>query len=383
MSRIACIEAWPANAPLEATYLMATGTVPGISRTVVRVTTDDGVVGLGESAATGDADELLGELGDTFVGREADVVREELGRAPLPRPEHRTDGRVVIRRPETGVEIALWDIAAREAGVPLRELFGETCRTTVAFSEYFAYRVGGEETPADVASYCARMAEEHGSEVFEGKVAVSPLEQDLRMVREVRAAIGEEHGLRLDANMGWAPETARRALELLEPYDIANLEEPVASFEDMAQLRRTTAIPFSAHTPDVAEAARRGAPDTLVVGLGPLGGIAGARRFIAECEDARVGFWFYSGDFGIATAAYLQIAAATPYVDAPSQSLLRWTRDDVVAGGPFSPEAGVVEIPDGPGLGVELDEVALRRCVERYAREGAYDFYTGGPVPRY
>ena len=44
---------------------------------------------------------------------------------------------------------------------------------------------------------------------------------------------------------------------------------------------------------------------------------------------------------------------------------------------------GVVEVPTGPGLGVELDEVALRRCVDRYAREGAYDFYTGGPVPRY
>ena len=52
-------------------------------------------------------------------------------------------------------------------------------------------------------------------------------------------------------------------------------------------------------------------------------------------------------------------------------------------GGPFSPEDGVVAVPTGPGLGVELDEVALRRCVERYERDGAYDFYTGGPVPRY
>ena len=183
--------------------------------------------------------------------------------------------------------------------------------------------------------------------------------------------------------MGWAPATARRALELLEPFGIANLEEPVASFADMSDLRGSTTIPFSAHTPDVAEAARHGAPDTLVVGLGPFGGIGGARRFIGACEEAGVGFWFYSGDFGIATAAYLQIAAATPYVDAPSQSLLRWTTDDVIVGGPFSPEGGVVQVPDGPGLGVELDENALRRCVERYAREGAYDFYTGGPVPRY
>jgi glucarate dehydratase len=383
MSRIARIEAWPANAPLEAPYLMSTGTVPGISRTIVRVTTEDGVVGLGESASTSDAAELLGEYGQSFVGRETDVVRDELAQGPLPTPVHRADGQVVIERPETGVEIALWDIAAREAGVPLHELLGDTCRSTVAFSEYFACRPGREDAPADIAAFCARMAEEHGSSVFEGKVAVWPVEQDVHMVKEIRAAIGSDCELRLDANMGWAPATARRALELLEPFGIANVEEPVASFADMCDLRSATTIPFSAHTPDVAEAARLGAPDTLVVGLGPFGGIGGARRFIGACEEAGVGFWFYSGDFGIATAAYLQIAAATPYVAAPSQSLLRWTTDDVIVGGPFSPEGGVVQVPDGPGLGVELDESALRRCVERYAREGAYDFYTGGPVPRY
>src|SRR5262249_37914210 len=252
MSRIARIEAWPANVPLEATYLMATGTVPGISRTIVRVTTEDGVVGLGESASTDDAGELLGGLGSTFVGRETDVVRDDLSRAPLVAPEHRRDGQVVIDRPETGVEIALWDIAAREADVPLHELFGEKCRSSVAFSEYFAYRIGREESPVDIARYCALLVEEHGSPVFEGKGAVTPLEQDVRMVSEIRSAIGAERELRLDANVGWKPETARRALELLEPFDIANIEEPVASFTDMAELRRATTTPFSAHTPDVA-----------------------------------------------------------------------------------------------------------------------------------
>ena len=383
MSRIARIEAWPANAPLEAAYLMATGTVPGISRTIVRVTTEDGVVGLGESAAPADAEALLGELGDRFVGHETEALRTRLSEASLATPEHRDDGQVMIHTPETGVEIALWDIAAREAGVPLHVLLGDQCRSTVAFSEYFAYRPGREESPADVAAYCARMAEEHQASVFEGKVAVSPLEQDVRMVAEIRAAVGMDCELRLDANMGWTPETARRALELLEPFAIANVEEPVASFAEMAELRSRTTTPFSAHTPDVDAAARLGAPDTIVVGLGPFGGIGGTRRLIAACEKAGVGFWFYSGDFGIATAAYLHVAAATPYVAAPSQSLLRWTTDDVIEGGPFSPEAGVVDVPSGPGLGVELDEVALRRCVDRYAREGAYDFYTGGPVPRY
>jgi glucarate dehydratase len=383
MGLIARLDAWPVNVPLEATYLMASGVVPGISRTVVRVTTEDGVVGLGESASPADAAALLGDLEQDLVGRDAEDVLADLGRLePLP-PEHRADARVLVRNPLAGVEIALWDVAAREAGVALYDLLGGACRRQVQFSEYFAYRPGREETPADVAAYCARMVEEHDSPVFEGKVAVHPAEQDVELVRELRAAIGPERELRLDANMGWRLETAKRTLALLEPFGIANVEEPVGSFPEMAELRRTTSIPFSAHTPDVELAGRLGVPDTIVIGLGFCGGIAGTRRLIAACEAAGVGFWFYSGDLGIATAAYLHVAAATAYLDAPSQSLLRWTQDDVIAGGPFSPEGGVVDVPVGPGLGVELDERALRRCAERYARDGEYEFYTAPSVPRF
>lgn len=383
VSRIARVEAWPVDVPLVAPYLMAPGTVPGISRAVIRVTTDDGVVGLGESAWPSDADTLRGELGQRLVGRDSAAVLAELGARERPSVTHRSDSRVLIRNALAGVEIALWDVAAREAGIPVHELLGGACRTRIAFSEYFAYREGLEETPTAVASYCARMAEDHGSPVFEGKVGVRSLEDDLALAREVRAAIGPDRELRLDANMGWALDTAREALAHLEPYAVANVEEPVGSFAEMAELRRETEIPFSSHIPDVELAAELGAPDALVVGLGFCGGIAGTRRLIADCERAGIGFWFYSGDLGITTAAYLHVAASTPYLERASQSLLRWTTEDVVVGGPFSPEDGYVAVPNGPGLGVELDEKALARCVERYSEEGEYDFYAGGPLPRY
>ena len=182
--------------------------------------------------------------------------------------------------------------------------------------------------------------------------------------------------------MGWRLETAQRALSLLEPFDIANVEEPVGSFAELAELRRSTAIPFSSHTPDVGLAAELGVPDTIVLGLGFCGGIAGTRRFIAACEEAGVGFWFYSGDLGIATAAYLHVAAATPYLDRPSQSLLRWTTDDVIAGGPFSPERGVVDVPTGrarrrAGRGGARP---LRRALRAGRR---VRLLHGGPLPRF
>jgi glucarate dehydratase len=383
VSGIARVEAWPVNVPLEAPYEMAPGYVAGIHRTVVRVTTQDGVVGLGEAAAPEDAKALRGEAGHRLVGRDTAEVLAALARFERPAADHRRDGKVLVENPLAGVEIALHDIAAREAGVPLYELLGGACRTEVPFSEYFAYRAERERSPAHVAAYCARMVEEHDSPVFEGKVAVRPVEEDVRLVEEIRAALGPDRALRLDANMGWRLETARRALSLLEPFGVANVEEPVGSFAEMAELRRSTSIPFSAHTPDPELAAELGAPDTLVIGLGFCGGIAGTRRFVAECEEAGVGFWFYSGDLGIATAAYLHIAAATQFLEQPSQSLLRWTTEDVIVGGPFSPECGVVPVPSGPGLGVELDEEALARGVERFAREGPFDFYSGPSLPRF
>jgi glucarate dehydratase len=383
VGRIARLEAWPVNVPLEAPYEMAPGIVAGIHRTVVRVTTSDGIAGLGEAPSPEDAAALCGELGQRLLGRDCSELLAELGRVGRPPAEHRSDGKVLIRNALAGVEIALWDIKARDAGVPLHRLLGDRCRTAVAFTEYFAYRDGLEQSPAEVAGYCARMIQEHDSPSFEGKIAVRPVDEDIRLVHEVRAAIGPARMLRLDANMGWRLETARQAFALLEPFDVANVEEPVGSFAEMAELRRTTAIPLSAHTPDLALASELRVPDALVIGLGFCGGIAGTRRFIAQCQDAGVAFWFYSGDLGIATAAYLHVAAATPYLDRPSQSLLRWTTGDVIVGGPFSPEGGVVAVPTGSGLGVELDEDALARGVERFAREGAYDFYSGPPLPRF
>ncbi len=377
MSVVAGVEAWPVNVPLEAPYLMAPGVYPGMSRTVVRVTTADGVVGLGETPAAEDADLLLAM---ELAGRGCGELRLELGRS---RPSPARDGATVVTRdPLVGIEMALWDIAAREAGLPLCELLGDVVRSEIPFSEYFAPRPGREETPTAIARYCARMVEEHDSPAFEGKVAVQSPGEDIETVRLVREAIGRDRELRLDANMGWSLATASRMVTELEPYGIANLEEPVASSDDLVELRRRCAIPFSSHTTDPGAAAARGVPDTIVAGISACGGIAGTLRFVDLCRSLGVGFWFYSGDLGIATAAELHMAAVLPTLERRSQSLLRWTADDVTEQGVRTPTRGVLSVPDGPGLGVTLDERALARCVERYAREGPYDLYTV-PLPRW
>jgi len=386
--RIAHIEAWPVNVPLDAPYLFAPGTYWGMSRTVLRVTTADGIRGLGETPSPHDAAPLAGGLGASVVGRAVSELRDELGRDAGRTRTAQRGARADRARALAGVEMALWDIEARAGGVPLHDLLGGAVREAVAFTEYFAYRIPGpsargEATPVEVAGHCAAMIEAHGSPSFEGKMAVRPLEEELRMVREVRSAIGPDRVLRLDANMGWRAGTARRAVAELEPLGIANLEEPTASLEEAAALRRATAIPFSTHEVDVRRATSLGAADTFVLNVAACGGIAGTRRFIADCERAGAGFWFYGGDLGIATACALHLAAATPAIDLPSQALLRWYTDDVITRGPFVPEQGYVAVPAGPGLGVELDERAVARGVARFACEGEYDLYQGPALPRY
>lgn len=376
------------NVPLDAPYEFAPGVYWGMSRTILRVTTSDGVVGLGETPSPYDAALLAGELGDRLAGRGVVELRAELGRSSLRVRTARRGDEVDARRALVGVELALWDIEARGAGVPLYELLGGACRTEIQVSEYFAFRLPGpsapgEATAEDVAELCARMVAEHDSPVFEGKVATRPVDEEVELVALVREAIGPRRELRLDANMGWRLATARDALERMGESDVTNVEEPVATYEEMAALRRTCPILFSTHDTDLSRAIELGVPDTFVLDAAACGGIAGTLQFVGACKEAGKGFWFYSGHLGPATAAHLHLAAALPWLERPSQSLLRWTSDDVIVGGPFSPERGVVPVPTGPGLGVELDEAALARGVERFAREGEYDLYFGPPLPRY
>ena len=165
------------------------------------------------------------------------------------------------------------------------------------------------------------------------------------MLREVRAAIGPERGLQVDANMAWTPETARATLRELGEIGVESVEEPVAGLAAMAELSHSTHIPTSAHSSDIPTAAALGAPAALVLGIAGCGGIGPTLRFAAACARAGVEFRFYSGDLGVATAAQLHVAAVLESVTGPHQTLLRWYHDDVITDGPLRPHRGRVPVP--------------------------------------
>ena len=377
--KITAIRATPVNLPLEAPYIWALGEHPGFSKTIVEVETDEGLTGLGEAPSHADATVIDG-LAEGLIGTDAlDIAGAEARCLPEVRTSVNTDDAGVVRA-FGGIEVALWDLRGKLWDVPVFTLLGGAVRREIPFTEYFAYRgtkdgKGGETSPEAVADYCLSMREAHGSTFFEGKVAFEDPALSVAVVRTLRERLGPNAMIRLDSNMAYTLATAIRIAREIEPLDIRNWEEPVGSFEEMAKLRRHTSIPFSAHLPDLRLAASLGAPDTLVVNIAALGGIGRTLRFVGAAEQMGIDFWFYSGDSGIMTAAYLHMAAALHHIREPSQSIFGWQVLDVIEGGPFRQKNNTVPVPDGPGLGVTLDRDRLAYAHRLFVDDGPLSYY--------
>lgn len=373
--KIRALRATPVNIPFVAPYRFSYGSIASLTKTIVEVETEDGVVGLGECADGDRAADVLAVAGKV-IGQDIRAITPmrtllELGMGYTPW------GNVLAAlRVFAGIEMACWDARGKTEGAPLHLLLGGAVRDRIPLTEYFSYRLPGpthpgESTPLEVARNCAAMIERHGSTIFEGKVATVAMEEEVTLLREIRAAIGERE-LRLDANGGYTVPTAREAIRRFAPFGPTWFEEPVESYEEMAALRPHTSISFSAHRVDLPRAVQLGAPDCIVTNVNELGGIAGAQAFIRACEAMGVGFRFHSGETGVGSAAYLHLSAALEPVRDASQTLFRWYADDVIEGGPHRLEGGFTPVPQGPGLGVSLDPVAFRRCHQRYRDEGAF-----------
>jgi glucarate dehydratase len=371
VSTIASVTATPINVPMVAPYRFSFGTLASFTTTIVEVVDSDGVVGIGETPH-GDLAAAVEGLGARIVGLDVDALNECERRCVSPSGFSLWDDSAADRRAFGGIEIALWDLRARRADRPLVDLLGGRLRDTVAFTEYFAFRVGREETPADVIRYCEQIASEFDPPSFEGKLGVLDLEAEMAMIADLVRALGPGRVLRLDANGAYTVPTARRVMRLMEDLGIGWLEDPCRTLDETARLRADgPAVSFSTHEPDLARAARTGVPDGICIDASEMGGLRRTQDFLRACAALGVGFWCYSGDAGIMTAAYLHLTAAEPSMIRPHQSLFRFTADVVIEQGHYAPKGGVLEVSAQPGLGVTLDRVALQRMNERYRTEGA------------
>lgn len=384
--KITAIKCTYVNVPFDAPFWWTAGLYPGASKAIIEVETDAGIVGLGEAPWWHFGEIIEREVAPRLIGADPlDLADCEARCVPAAQITANT-GETASMVAFGAVEVALWDIKGKAFEQPLYRLLGGAVRKRIPFTEYFSFRpqhqgAGGEMSPEAIADYCLRMREEHGSTFFEGKLILGDPELEIETVRRLREALGRKDMIRLDSNMQWSLATALWVLREIEPYNIRNYEDPVATFEEMAELRRHSIIPFSTHVPDLRRALALGAPDTFVCNLAALGGIAKAVKFVAACETMGKGFWCYSNDLGIMTAAYLHLVAATPWITEPSQSLFRWQVGDVIEDGPFRQTNNVIAVPEGPGLGVTLDRKALAKWAEHFEREGPMDHFHDPKTP--
>ena len=364
--KITCIETLPVAVPLRHAMNIASGAVAAGNHVVVRVHTDEGLVGLGEASpvASTDADtqrSIVGVIADRLAPRLLGRDPRELG--PLVREmERAVPGHHCAK---AGIDLALHDLAGKILGVPVFQLLGGRCRKRLGTLEADLWI----DTPQAMAE-AAREAAARGVTAFEIKIGTDP-RLDVERVRAVREAAGPAARLRVDCNEGYDAGTALQPLRAMERYTLDYIEQPVPRWDLRGMARLAAAL----DTPVCADQAAYTAQDVfnlLALAAADLvcikvarSGLLRASQVHAICEAAGVRCTLGSMlPLGIGAAAIHHFAMSAAGVDVALSgvygSALDYFCDDIVAE-VLRDETGAIALGDAPGLGVVLDEERLRR----------------------
>jgi L-alanine-DL-glutamate epimerase-like enolase superfamily enzyme len=367
--KITRIETIPIRVPLKKEFAIRSGR--GGAHTVspfllVRIHTDEGIVGLGEASCT---PRWSGE--DQVTG--AHLIRTYL--EPLLVGENPVDVAQLTQKfrlafagnyfTKAAVEMALWDIAGKAAGKPVYELLGGKVREFIPTK----WSVSGVEPPQ--ATEIARWAVAQGFGAMKVKVGTDP-DRDVARVHAVRAAIGGTIKLGVDANGGWPADAAVSIIERLYEFGIYFVEQPVPP-EDVVHLvevKQAIRVPVVADESvytlqDAKTLARLGAADVFSIYVGKAGGIGEARK-IAEFAQA-VGLKCTVGsnlELGVGSAAMVHLAIATRGITAeefPCDIIGPFFYQDDIVRQALPIKPGEARPNAVPGLGVELDEDKVER----------------------
>jgi L-alanine-DL-glutamate epimerase-like enolase superfamily enzyme len=325
--------------------------------TLVEVETDDGRVGLGEAfrLAPGAMKALiLDELRPLLVGQDESAIAALTATMRRSTFRYGRKGLAVIAI--SAVEVALWDLLGKRAGLPLVDLLGGSCRNSLpAYASLPRYA-----TPLAAAQAAAGY-------VAAGYGGVKLHQSDPGYAAEVRAAIGPDIALMFDASGAWTPRDALDAAREMARCDVLWLEEPVARMDDYAGLAWVAArspiriaggeneytvegfaAPIAAHAFDLVQ------PDII-----KCGGIAETRKILALAEAHNIEMALHAFCHGPGLLATAQLSLAVPDI--------AWLEVNPVAleheflDRPIRIVRGQALLPDGAGLGVTLDADAVKR----------------------
>ena len=366
--RIKSVRATPVGVPITRTAAFSKRKITHVSNTIVEVETDAGVVGIGETRGEWSARFVNEAFAPAVVGIPVADRRAVRDACLPPQPfDYGYPERLCELNAFAGIELALWDIAGKEAGLPLYRLLGGAVRERAPFVAY-AYAVDPDEgrpaaeIPRIMADIAGRSVAESGATMFEFKVGLHPIETEIAVVRAVRDAVGPDVALAVDANMGFGIEAARRFLAETGEVRLANVEEPVAGLAETARLRAEFGVPVSTHCFDLDAVACHPGIDSVVSDIQLHGGVQGVIDFMGRVAALGRRHWLRARwELGVSWAAMCHLGLARPELDRPSQALIAWVADDLVLGEPWLVRDGGVRPLKTPGLGVELDRAALER----------------------
>lgn len=363
--RLASVEVIPYALPFREPYVTAHGTLTRRVMVLLRLRDADGVVGLGEAvplSLRGGADlvqvvrelEALGELRQIDEGSVAAAAGGLSAPARCAALTALLDlrSRAAERTPTTSSSRLLPD-SGRKSELGEEDARAIVCNATLVAGAPEAVAEGAQRWAAD------------GFSTF--KLKLGAAQDDVAQVRAVREAVGSAARIRVDPNAAWDLETARRRLDELEPLGIELVEQPVRSLEEMAELSVETPIPLAADESvasraDAERAAALGACEFTGVKLSKVGGPEEAVA-IADLLPTYVTSAL-DGPVGIAAAA--QVVQTLEETDRPERLELahglatQRLFASTIAAVECELRGDQLHLPPGPGLGVEIDEDALR-----------------------
>ena len=360
--KITNIEAIPVSIPFTQSGQMADFIVgkpwTELGHLLVKVETDEGITGYGDAfgfnvihATKTAIDTLIAPMAIGHNPSQIGPLMDELSK------KTHVFGRYGITTfALSGLDIALWDIAGKVAGVPLFKLLGGSSRSEVpAYASLLKY-----QDP----TVCARLAEEA---IGHGYQSIKLHENTVEPVAAVRSVGGQDLSIMLDVNCSWTPYEATRMAEALVPYNLHWLEEPLwppENFEALAQLRAVTGIPVASGENACTawqfdQMLNSDAVDFAQPSVTKVGGLTEMQKIAHLADISNVRIQPHSPYFGPGFLATLHFIASTQDIDSIERFYVDLEAN--MYGNALEPIKGSIRVPHEPGLGIDPDRGFIKK----------------------
>ncbi|WP_345243958.1 dipeptide epimerase [Nibrella saemangeumensis] len=358
--RITHIDLYRYDIPLKAPIAISLGIIDHARNLLIRIHTDEGLIGWGEGSPFW---MIVGETQASGLAAAQDMARLLLGRNPLD-----IEGcleallRYLPGHPTTrsAFDMALYDLAAKAANMPLYHHLGGSKRTLTTDETIYI-------NPAERMVEDALRIKEKGGEAVKVKLGTNRRD-DIRRVEAIRQAIGDEIPIRTDANQGWDTVTASSVLQAIGNLNVEYCEQPIKRWDitGLKRIRQQSPVPIMADeslfdSRDAIRLMREEAVDYFNIKLSKSGGMYEALKINAIAEAAGIACMIgCMSESRLAITANAHFASARTNVtffdlDAPFEH----AHDPVTGGAVYN--GYQVELPDSPGIGAEVDGAFLQK----------------------